>query len=190
MVRRRRRPLQRRFFVGCEGESERGYATFLQILAKDIGLAIHLDAHPLGNAGDPLELVKQAVSAIAKGEKGGKPAYKDRFLILDTDRFGQDQNKDTMMFKIAKNSKLNLVKQECCIEAVLLRHFNGKEANNPSTTTTAVQQLKKVWPEYNKATAAQDLAKKFTLEDVRRAAAQSIQSDLKNMLEIIGLLQK
>jgi len=190
MARRQKRPRQKRFFVGCEGESERGYTTFLQILAKDIGLAIHLDAHPLGNAGDPLELVIQAVSAIAKGEKGGKPAYKDRFLILDTDRFGQDQNKDTMMFKIAKESKLNLVKQECCIEAVLLRHINGKEANNPPTTTAALQQLKKAWPDYNKATSAQDLAKKFTLEDVRRAAAQPIQSDLNTFLLIIGLLDK
>lgn len=149
MAREQKRSRQKRFFVGCEGESERGYATFLQILAKEIGLAIHLDTHPLGKAGDPLELVKQAISAITKGEKGGKPAYKNRFLLMDTDRFGQDQNKDTMMFKIAKDCKLILVKQECCIEAVLLRHFNGKEANNPPTTTAALQQLKKVWPEYN-----------------------------------------
>ncbi len=181
-------PRRKRYFIGCEGESEKGYAAFLIFLARRKNLAIHLDSQVLGKAGDPLVLVEQAIAAVKRGEKGGKPAYRKRFLLMDTDRLNQDQQKDAKMLRIAQQNNLVLVRQDPCIEAVLLRHFNGKEACRPPATTVALQDLRRVWPDYKKGIAGQDLAKKFNLEDVHRAAKQPNQTDLKNMLEIIGLL--
>lgn|GEM_PF-2814786 len=34
---------RRRYFIGCEGESEQGYVALLQRFANEAGLAVHLD---------------------------------------------------------------------------------------------------------------------------------------------------
>ena len=70
MTRRLRIPRRKRFFVGCEGESEQGYAALLQGFANETGLAIHIDAKVMPKAGDPLALVERAAAAMAQGERG------------------------------------------------------------------------------------------------------------------------
>lgn len=57
----RRRPYRQQrapIFIGCEGESERGYVAFLGRLVEEAGLAVHLDPVLLQpGGGDPLGLV-------------------------------------------------------------------------------------------------------------------------------------
>ena len=59
----RRRIIERRarVFLGCEGESEQGYGAFLQRLADDNALHVHILAVNLQPAGDPLTLAEKAV---------------------------------------------------------------------------------------------------------------------------------
>jgi hypothetical protein len=60
-ARRARIPPRRRFFLGCEGESEQSYGALLQIVADEsLQLRIHLDLQLLGG-GDPLAIVEAAV---------------------------------------------------------------------------------------------------------------------------------
>lgn len=61
-ARRACRTVRRSIFIGCEGESERGYVAFLGRLAEQVGLAVHLDPVVLQpGGGDPLAIVELAV---------------------------------------------------------------------------------------------------------------------------------
>ncbi len=188
MARQPRIPRRRRFFVGCEGESEQGYAAMLQEFANQTGLAIHLDTKVMSKAGDPLALVERAAAAIPQGERGAKPPYLERFLLLDTDLIGQNPDRDTRMLQIAEQSKLVLVRQDCCFEAFLLRHFDGHENDKPPTATVALDRLMDIWPQYRKGTPAQELAKHLTLENVQKAAKNPLNADFEPFFSTLRLL--
>ncbi len=177
-----------RFFVGCEGESEQGYVAFLQTLSDRHGLSVHLDNPVIPKAGSPLALVNRAIQIFRRREGGGKPAYRRRFLLLDTDLMGLNAEQDAEMERTAAENKLYLVRQVPCFEAVLLRHTAAGRDRRPPTSAEAMRHLKAQWPEYRKGGSAQDLAGKFGLDDVRRAASQPIQADLSDLLRTIGLL--
>jgi len=57
-----RSPIRRRsrIFLGCEGESEQSYGAFLQRLADERGLMVHILSANLRPAGDPLALAEKA----------------------------------------------------------------------------------------------------------------------------------
>ncbi len=187
MARMARIARRRRFFVGCEGESEQGYAALLQRFANETRLAIHIDARALSNAGDPQSLVERAVAAIVQGERGARPPYVRRFLMFDTDQIGQNPNRDSRMLQIAQQNNLTLVRQDCCFEAFLLRHLQGYENDRPPDARVALNRLRGVWPQYRKGTPAQELAKRITLNDVQRAAANPLNADFAPFLDALGL---
>jgi len=188
MARRSRIPRRRRFFVGCEGESEQGYAAMLQEFANQNGLAIHLDTKVMSKAGDPLALIERAQAAITQGERGAKPPYVERFLLLDTDLIGQNPDRDTRMLQKAEQSNLMLVRQHCCFEAFLLRHFDGHANDNPPTATVALDRLIEIWPQYKKGTPAQELAKRLTFEDVLKAAENPQNADFARFFRALRLI--
>ena len=161
-------PRRKRFFVGCEGKSEQGYAMLLQRFADDQGLAVHIESKDLRRAGDPLALVEKAVAEIALGERKPKSEYKSRFLIFDTDRLGQCPARDLEMRRLAAKSRLTLVRQDLCFESVLLRHFTGHLDDNPATSNEAFHRLTKVLAGYQKSMSAIDLAKNILITIVRK----------------------
>ena len=61
---------RRRVFLGCEGESERGYGALLGQLLESQRHDVHLDVVLLQpGGGDPLSLVKLAKSRIIAAER-------------------------------------------------------------------------------------------------------------------------
>lgn len=148
---------RKRFFVGCEGESEQGYARLIQRFAEE-ELSVHIDAKLLNRAGDPLALTKRAVAEIAHAEQLPGSKYSHRFLLFDTDRLGLSQERGKRLAKLVLENNLVLVRQGICFEAVLPRHFEGHETAHPMTSADALRQLKKIWPDYQKGASAIELA--------------------------------
>ncbi len=167
---RRQRPQRRRLFLGCEGESERGYVTLLQRLADQQGLQVHLDGVLLQpGGGDPCDIIKLAIELSGRrAERHGD--YEGLFALLDSDKLGQSLQRDAQGRQAALNANLTLVWQEPCHEALLLRHLDGCADLRPQTTHIAMQQLLQRWPEYRKAVAAVRLAERIDLAGTRRVA--------------------
>ena len=93
-------PQRRRVFLGCEGESERGYGARLGELLQLTGLAVHLDTVLLRpGGGDPLALVELAVQRIRDLESKRGP-YAIRAVLLDANGIGQ-MLRDARMTSIA-----------------------------------------------------------------------------------------
>lgn len=178
---------RKRFFVGCEGESEQGYAALLQMFANEEKLHVHIVAKVMTRAGDPLAMAERAVATIRQEERSSKPAFVDRFLQFDTDLIGQSPDRDANMARVAEGAGLNLIRQERCFESFLLRHFAGHEHDHPATSAEALNRLRAVWPEYKKGTSAHDLAKRIQLEDARRAAENPLNADFTVLLATLGL---
>jgi len=177
---------RKRFFVGCEGQSEQGYAQLLQNFADEIGLHVHIETKILSGCGDPLALVKRAIAEIKLGLQKPKSNYVERFLLFDTDRLNVDHAKDSSMHQLAKVHGLVLVRQNVCFESVLLRHFDGHENDEPATSDDALSRLKKVVPHYRKGMSAIDLEKLIKLADVRKMAKTQLNADFGKMLPALG----
>ena len=178
---------RKRFFIGCEGDSEQGYAALLQMFANDAELSVHIVAKVMTKAGDPLAMAQRAIATIEQDERGPKPSFVDRFLLFDTDLLGQNRDRDEKMKHVVRDAGLTLIRQNVCFESFLLRHFIGHENDRPATTAEAQIRLRGVWPEYNKGTPGQDLAKQIDLRDVQRASKNHLNSDLAILLSAIGL---
>ncbi len=176
-----------RFFVGCEGESEQGYAALLQRFASERDVAVHVDAKVITRAGDPLSLIRRASVLAAQGERRSSSAYRKRFLMLDKDLMGQDSNRDNKVFKLATENNICLLWQDCCFEAFLLRHFNGHYNDVPATAALALDRLRAVWPEYRKGLSSRELHNHITLEHVQRAAKNCHNNDFLFLIDELGL---
>jgi hypothetical protein len=187
MVRRQRVPRRKRVFVGCEGESEQGYAALLQRFAEERGASVHADAKVVSSAGDPLALVSRAIDLAAQGERGSKPAYSIRFLLLDTDLLGQNAQRDAKIPGLVARHGLVLVRQRCCFEASLLRHIYGHENDDPPNAAIALTRLQDAWPDYKKGLPAQQLQRRISLADVQRAAQNARNADFLALINALGL---
>ena len=92
-MRRARRPFIpqcRRVFLGCEGESERGYGGLIGRLLEEQRRDVHLDVVLLKpGGGDPLALVERAVKYIRENEQKRNAPYVHRALLLDADTLGR-----------------------------------------------------------------------------------------------------
>ena len=89
--RRGNRPQRRRVFVGCEGESEVGYAAFIRLLAEEARIPVHLDIRKC-RGGDPLAIVEAALREHrARSTRRG--VYAVRAILLDADRRGDDPDR-------------------------------------------------------------------------------------------------
>lgn len=132
MKRRAFIPQRRRIFLGCEGESERGYGTFLgQHLRERYGLHIALNAEVLQpSGGDPLALVQLAVQKIARNERY-HGLFQVKAVLLDSDKLGADPARDRQMRELARQQSVRLILQEPCHEAFLLRHLDGCAQHRP-----------------------------------------------------------
>ena len=168
--------------MAVEGESEQAFVVWLQRLATELSLPIHLDGHLLGGGGFS-SMIKNAVQRHDRQTKN-KGAYKARFLMVDQDRaLDGDWTAAQLRTEAAKN-KMALVLQRPNHEGLLYRLHNGKENEIP-TAEVAETRLKILWPTYQKPLNANALYRRFTFNDLRRLAA--VDEDLNNLLQVIGL---
>lgn len=183
--RRRLRPQRRRIFLGCEGDSERGYGALLGDLLEERRQDVHLDVVLLRpGGGDPLTLVKRCEEHFTRNARRGSPDYIHRALMLDSDLRGQDRARDQEATNIALELGLRMIWQEPCHEAFLLRHLDGFRDNRPTLPRDAMTLLQKAWPQYRKGMAAVRLGERVGYEDVLRAA--EVENELAEFLRDIG----
>jgi hypothetical protein len=186
----RRRPphieLRRPIYIGCEGASEVEYVAVLRDLIRDAGVPVHLHMDELGpGAGDPLSRIEIAVLRL------GKPKYEnvapaDRFALLDFDQAERDPQRAERARMLAAENGIAIVWQRPCFEAVLLRHLDGRAANRPPDSPTAIRALEREWPEYRKPMTRAHLARRIDRSAVLRAAG--VEAELKALLRCIGVL--
>ena len=187
--RRRIVPQRRRVFVGCEGDSERGYAALLDELLDGIRPDRHLDIVPLQpGAGDPLQLVERALAHIAAdARKRGRPSYIERAILLDHDRRTDNPDRGAQAEAQARANKLRLIWQQPCFEALLLRHLPNCRDLRPPVTARAVAELERHWPGYVKGLPKTRLAERVDAAAVRQAAA--VEPELAAFLRTIGFFR-
>ena len=187
MSKRPQIPQRRRIFLGCEGESEQSYGALLARLVEERHRRIHLDTVLLQpGGGDPLALVELAIARL--GERAAKRgAYAARAVLLDADSLQKSRDRAEQAKTLAARHDLNLIWQEPCHEALLLRHLDGCSRLRPPTTVMALEELKRRWPDYAKATPANRLSQHIDEAGVLRAA--QVEPALGRFLQLIGFGQ-
>lgn len=168
------------FFVGVEGEGERGFIAWLKDVAGDAGLHVHYDVRVLGG-GDPLHMVQKAQREL----KRAQPSIAARLLLLDVDRFNADRRRGAQARQLAQQSGIILFLQDPDQEGVLLRLHPGHEQDVPMQP--ALRSLQRVWPGYVKPTSRMILAERFTIADLHRARLHDRMLD--DLLTALRLVQ-
>ncbi|MGP1394404.1 MAG: hypothetical protein ACTS3R_02710 [Inquilinaceae bacterium] len=187
MTRRPIRPIRARIFVGCEGEGEQAFAAWLQRLIDGKSLPFHLDVHVL-HRGDVLRRVEDAIR-LRNTKATRKGDYKHAILLFDDDllsgQHGESANRVTTALALTDNSAFSVIRQRPSLEGLLLRLHEG-QATREVPRDIAERELKKVWPNYAKVAPAADLERRFSLDDLSRAAAYD--HDLRKLLTLLKLM--
>lgn len=182
-MRRRVRQVEPRriVFVGVEGESERAFVRFLARCCEEAGLHLHLDVRP-GNGGDSVSVVEEARRRLEKHP--ARNEIGDRIVLLDRDRIRQDLEAGRDARALASRWNIELIFQEPNLEGLLLRLHRAREQRRVAPGDT-MKELRKIWPEYRKPPAADQLRRRFDLSALRRAAEYD--RELGRLLTILGL---
>lgn len=179
------RPQRAPVFIGCEGQSEMSYAGWLRNVVRDLDLPFHLELSDLGlGAGDPLSRIEAGAERIARFERNRAP-FVGRFLFLDTDQLAGDRQRQDRAHRAAREHDITVIWQEPTHEALLLRHFRGRETRRPPTKQAADAALAREWAGYRKPSTSQQLEARFVIESARRVAADL--PALAELLRMIGL---
>jgi hypothetical protein len=173
-----------RFFVAVEGESEQSFVAWLQRLAFQEDLAIHLDTMVL-HGGGFASMLHQAVTE-EKRRAGKRGPYKCRFLLVDEDRSHRGDWSVEKLKGEAKRHQMQVCVQRPNHEGLLYRMVNGHE-NDFVTATTAQAKLRACWRTYEKPVNAQKLDQRYSLGDLLRTA--NFDEDLCYLLRTIGMLR-
>lgn len=180
------RPQRTPIFIGCEGQSEMGYAGWLRNLVLDRGLPFHLELYDLGRgAGDPLARIDMAIARLKHLERSREP-FARRYVFLDTDQLAADAGRANQARYRAADHDIVVIWQEPTHEAFLLRHLPGCDMHRPPDKRRADQALEKKWSSYHKPTTAEEIERRLDLNGAYRVAAHL--PELANLLRKIGLL--
>jgi len=170
-----------RYFLAVEGDSEQSFVKWLQSLAEELGLHIHLDCQPLGGGGYEV-MLKRAVRYSQRKERN---KLKVSILLVDADRTVSDDNWSLdQLREAASKHKFTVVFQIPNLEGLLLRLLPRNEHLQLSSSS-ALSRLRRVWPDYQKPANARMLASKFCLDDLLRVA--KLDSELNLLLSTLGL---
>ena len=181
------RPQRAPIFIGCEGQSEMGYAGWLRNLVRDRDLPVHLELSDLGRgAGDPLTRIEMAIDRLTRLERNREP-FVGRFLFLDTDQLVGEPQREEQSKRRARDEEITIIWQEPTHEAFLLRHFPGRNTRRPPTKQAADTALAKEWPGYRKPCTAQNLEGRIALDGARKVAGTL--PELASLLRMVGLLE-
>lgn len=175
-------PQRKWIYLAVEGEGEQAFIKFLQYLADENDLHVHLDCVPL-NGGGYKSMLRKAIRYRLRRERFNAKAS---ILFVDSDRAEKNDDGWTIekLRTEAIKKKFTVCLQNPNQEGLLLRMMPGKEHLKPNATT-AHDQLIKAWRDYQKPTDAHSLKRKFSLESLRRVA--SVDQELTCLLTIIGL---
>lgn len=141
-------PERTRIFVGCEGESEHGYSTFLAKLTQDMGLRVFIDPHILME-GDPFSRIQKAQKIIEQQEVKRGP-YQNKFAFLDTDQRVRDPKRAAQAVALAAELDITIIWQEPDHEGLVLKHFPPAPQKAPRTKVESMRGVRKFWPKYEK----------------------------------------
>jgi hypothetical protein len=156
-------PQRRRIFLGCEGESERSYGTFLNMIAlevRDLHIAMDVDLLRPGG-GDPLALIELAYQRIRRKEMS-RGSFRQKAVLLDSDKLGLSPARDRLMYDLASRERISLIFQTPSHEALLLRHLDSCQQRRPQSSADALMALKREWSTYEKPMTAIRLAERLT----------------------------
>ena len=179
----RRRPIERRrvVFIGVEGLSDLAFARFLGKCCERKGLRLHVDVKA-ANGGDSVAVVEAAVRNASRHSK-----HSQKLVLLDQDRIERDRRAGRDAQAIAAASRLEIVLQKPNLEGLLLRLHPDRERRQV-LPQQAMNELKRVWPEYDKPPTAVQLDQRFDLNAVLRAAGHD--EHLRRLLEVLGLWER
>lgn len=183
MARRKVQILQKRLvFLAGEGASEQGYGRWLNKLASkhEIPVAIRAEGHA---GGDPLELVEWAINKLSAVERTGR-RYSIRGLLLDTDQFDKNEDRDRQALSAAKRHRISLIRQTPDHEGFLAHHFPRLTRRKPPDSRASLKLLRSVWPDYKKGMDAIGYEKKLTLGHLERA--RGVEKALDEFLTLAG----
>jgi hypothetical protein len=182
----RRRPTippRRRFFLGCEGQSEHSYGTLLRLVSDEVGrVRIYLEIHDL-RGGDPLAIVQAAIARRAR-QIYNRGSFEASAVLLDADKLGQNSARDAQLQPLAQQNQVLLVWQRPCHEALLLHHLPGCQNLMPQNSPDANFQLRRHWPEYEKPMSANRLRVRLGLAEL--ASAATVEQELAALLSLLG----
>jgi hypothetical protein len=155
--------------LGCQGESERSYGTFLHQLVAERG-DLHIEAVLLQpGAGDPLATVERAYQIVSRKEREYGSPYIVRAVLLDRDQYGLSPERDQGIQALVIAGKLTLIWQHPCHEGLLLRHIEGCGTLRPATAMDAMARLRARWADYEKALPSRYLLTKIGLSHLQNA---------------------
>ena len=172
-------------FVGCEGESERGYIAFISDLAENARLPVFIKPVLLSPAGDPMARVEKAIRLINDNRRK-RIDYALRFILMDSDQIALAPDRAERAIVLANEHRISIMWQRPCHEALLLRHFAGHATKRPTTSTVSGRELLKLWPIYSKPMSRVSVANTLDYDAVCRAAM--VEQDLMEFLVAVGLL--
>lgn len=178
----RRFPPKRVIFVGCEGDSERALVVLLQRYCDDAGHDVHLKTW-LGSGGDSLAVVDGMVRHLRRVPF--KREIETKLVLLDEDRMASDRKSGRDARTSARRADIDPVVLLPNSEGLLLRLHPGHEQRRVPANETE-RELRKLWPDYKKPPNANDLQKRFSMDDLRRAARYDPQ--LERLLATVGLV--
>jgi hypothetical protein len=171
-----------RFFLAVEGQSEESFVKWLQVLSDKNGLHVHLDTFGLGGGG--FKSMRQEAVRLHKlhSREGG---CQEAFLIVDRDREEKGDWSIEELRREAAKQKMTVCVQSPNHEGLLLRLMPGME-HDIANAASAETKLRNRWPSYRKPMSAQELGRKFSLDDLLRVAR--LDQDLQTLLKKIGLM--
>lgn len=135
-----------------------------------------------GNGGDSLSVVEEMNRYVRMNSS--EREFSRRLVLLDQDRIDQDRQTGRDAFAVASRSNIQIVLQLPDLEGVLLRLHKGQEQRFVPAGVSE-QALRKVWTEYRKPPRKDDLIRRSTVSDLRRAARHD--RHLGELLTAVGL---
>ena len=170
---------RKRIYIAVEGEGEQSFIKWLQLLADQRNLYMHLDCQLLGGGGYKPMLYK----AVRQRERKDRCKAKSSILLVDSDRDerGDDGWSLSRLKEEANKQKITVCAQNPNQEGLLLRMMKAPLKPSAGSLT---EQLRRRWPDYQKPVNAQTLASKFSLDNLLHVA--HVDLELETLLSVIG----
>jgi hypothetical protein len=171
MTRRRRIIPQRKpIFLGCEGESEQAYGQLLNELAQMRELAIHIEVVNLSpGTGDPHSRILRAAKEIER-RSVRRSNFTVKAVLLDSDQIQNSAQRKRDAESTADQAGIQVIWQEPCHEALLLRHLNGCSTRRPPNSAAALSALSSEWAQYQKPMTKNLLSRRIGFQEVLQAS--------------------
>lgn len=171
-------------FLGCEGESERGYGALLNRLLRETpGLHLHIHVEMLQpGAGDPFALMQRAAQKIVDLERR-RERFACKAVLLDVGAVDKNQ----AARQLAQTAGIgHVIWQDPDHEAFLLRHLDNCQQLRPPRGVS-MAALRQRWADYEKARTQVQLAERITMEHILRACG--VEPELHAFLVAIGVIR-